>query len=193
MTIQEFLEQFGNNNTPHPKENREIELDFEWLPTNEQEFLDTINKAPFNILKGLGFRKYANVNSILSENTVRTQNPIQMTVMSVSSYEEFKGKLIDLITNGRIEDSSVIELSTPNLPTELLPEDQDLILFPKEWHSLIPEDFELTFITGEREGFKKEVFSDEARFGCLAYGFTRPVNIEDNEIYLINELRDAND
>lgn len=193
MSIQEFLEQFGNDNNPHPKENRTTELDFEWLPSNEEEFMNTVNNAPFNILKGLGFRKYATLNSILSENLTRTYSPVQMTVMSVSSYDEFKDKLIDLITKGRVEGSAVIELGNPKLPTEPLEIDQDLILFPKEWHSLIPEDFPLTFITGEQEGFKRGVFSDESRFGCLAYGFTRPINIEDNEVYLINELRDEND
>ena len=193
MTIQEFLEQFGNDSTPHPKENREQELDFEWLPSNEEEFLNTINNAPFSILKGLGFRKYDTMNSIRIENAVRTQNPVQMTVMSISSYEEFKDKLIDLITNGRVEDSAVIELNNAKLPTDLLPEDRDLILFPKEWYPCIPEDFELTFITGEIENFKNEIYSDEARFGCLAYGFTRPINPGDEETYLINELRQNND
>lgn len=48
-------------------------------------------------------------------------------------------------------------------------------LFPKEWYAIIPNGFKVTDINGEDESFKRGVTDDDYRFGCLSFGFIKPV------------------
>lgn len=48
-------------------------------------------------------------------------------------------------------------------------------LYPGEWYRHIPAGYEVLTINGEREPFEPGK-TDDRRFGCLAYGFTRPTD-----------------
>jgi hypothetical protein len=41
-----------------PQFDRINKLEFEWKPQNEKEFMSIVEKAPYDILKGLGFSKW---------------------------------------------------------------------------------------------------------------------------------------
>ena len=45
-----------------------------------------------------------------------------------------------------------------------------LMLFPKEWYSLIPAGYSVEVISGETESFQPDITDNDYRFGCLAYG-----------------------
>lgn len=61
-----------------------------------------------------------------------------------------------------------------NGPTEKLENDIDIILFPGEWHDIIPKGFVVTGLYGETYAFDPNIDGDDIRFGCLAYGIQRP-------------------
>jgi hypothetical protein len=44
-------------------------------------------------------------------------------------------------------------------------------LFPKEWYDIIPDGYQITYISGEQGEFKRRKTDDDYRFGCLAFGF----------------------
>jgi hypothetical protein len=48
-------------------------------------------------------------------------------------------------------------------------------LYPGEWYDSIPEGYPMACIDGETEEFKKGETDNDIRYGCLAYGFTRPI------------------
>lgn len=79
----------------------------------------------------------------------------------------------------RIWDTMNNIISENETSKELLKEDENVILFPGEWYNVIPEDFIVTDIFGEENPFKKNVSDDDIRFGCLAYGFRRKINKND--------------
>lgn len=56
-TFIEDLNKFIDNFNSIP-EDRLKDLDYEFKPKNEKEFILTINESPLNILKGLGFKKW---------------------------------------------------------------------------------------------------------------------------------------
>lgn len=55
-------------------------------------------------------------------------------------------------------------------------EPDTLYLYPAEWFDCIPEGTLVTDIFYTKETFSKETSSNDKRFGCLAYGFTRDKN-----------------
>lgn len=193
MTIQEFLEFMGDrvnvNNILNPKENRDNELDYDYVPSSEEEFYQVIDKAPFSFLKGLGFRKYATLNEIISENRQKkVSDKLDIPIVYGEDFEDIL-KGIEKVIEGKVDNTISLEFGRGNAPIDLLPENMDIILFPKEWYDSIPHGFKTTTITGEIEPFDKEYLSEESRYGCLAYGITRGLEPESNDVYLISELR----
>ena len=66
-----------------------------------------------------------------------------------------------------------------------IPEDRPtemLWLFPGEWYECIPDGLEMVDIFGDREYFKRGVSDDDIRFGCLPYGFVKPLTNGDSAI-----------
>lgn len=47
-------------------------------------------------------------------------------------------------------------------------------LYPREWYDFIPEGYEVVDIFGDREPFKHGETDTDQRCGVLAYGFTTP-------------------
>lgn len=62
-----------------------------------------------------------------------------------------------------------------SIPLTLLEKDENIFLFPKEWYNIIPEGFIVTGLYGEKYAFEKAIASDDIRFGCLAFGITKPI------------------
>lgn len=48
-------------------------------------------------------------------------------------------------------------------------------LFPKEWYGIIPKGLMVKSIDGEVAPFEPGVTDDDYRFGCLSFGFFKPV------------------
>lgn len=139
---------------------RSWELDFDYIPSSDQEFIDTIQNAPWPILKGMGFLIWDSYNHVVEENQHKPQvDLIQLPTLNMAS-NQITSMEFDL---GRGQD-----------PTEKLAIDQDIILLPAEWYGAIPEGFELISISGRKELFKKGVTDNDQRFGCLAFGILRP-------------------
>ena len=67
-----------------------------------------------------------------------------------------------------------------NAPDEILKDigmgkwDEKTWLYPFEWYDYIPEDYEVVSISGKTEKFQKGITDNDIRFGCLAFGFSRP-------------------
>ena len=55
-----------------PQFERKEKLEFESLPKTEEEFHKVINDAPWDILFGMGFRKWDTMNNIIMKNKERT-------------------------------------------------------------------------------------------------------------------------
>ncbi len=46
-------------------------------------------------------------------------------------------------------------------------------LYPKEWYTTLPNGINVIDIGGKLEKFKRDISDDDARYGCLPYGFVR--------------------
>lgn len=53
--------------------------------------------------------------------------------------------------------------------------DEDIWLFPYEWYGVIPNRFVVTNLWGRDHIFEQGVSSNNARYGCLCYGFRRAI------------------
>lgn len=144
---------------------RTHQLEFNWIPENQAEFYAVVNKAPWTILKGLGFGKWDTMNNLIKENNGKPKSDI----------------LEIPILNAAGENLCVNLGATKGVPTELLNPDEDVILFPGEWFDIIPEGFEVTDINGLTYRHNKETADDDIRYGCLAYGIRRPVTFSKAE------------
>jgi hypothetical protein len=141
-----------------PQFEREEPLEYGYRPKNEEEFKVIIEKAPWKILEGLGFRKWDSMNNIIKENMSRNDKSVSIQIINARPGEE-KEMVFDLTHKG--------------CPTELLDPDEEVILIPGEWYRLIPDGFMVTDIFGITEPFIKGETDDDIRFGCLSYGIRR--------------------
>ena len=158
------LQQFFDENFPEgvrfitPQFERAEKLDFQWKPSNYHEFITTVTKAPFDILKGFGFRKWDTMNNCIKENQNKpVSKPISIPIVNPTG------------------DTINMDIGRKNHPIELLETDEDIILFPGEWYDIIPDGFVVTGLYGEKYPFDNTTSSNDIRFGCLAYGITRPL------------------
>lgn len=71
-TFHKFLNRFKE-----VPEHSLTEADYEFLPTNKEEFLQIVNDAPLNILKGLGFKKWMDAEK------ARHINPLSMELKPI--------------------------------------------------------------------------------------------------------------
>ena len=138
-----------------PQFERTSALEFNWKPANDEQFYAVIEKAPLNILLGLGFRRWETMNNLIKENF---QKPIK---------EEIK---IPMINSDK---DFVVDIGRGQAPTQLLEVDEDVLLFPCEWYNLIPDGLRVTGLYGELDIFKKDESDDDIRCGCLPYGIRR--------------------
>lgn len=143
-----------------PQFERTEPLDFDWIPQTAEQFYAIVEKAPWNILKGLGFGKWDSMNNLIAENSKRKQNDVHR---------------IPFIN--KPEEDLVVDMSKrTDVPSELLEVDEDVILIPGEWYNIIPDGFIVTGLYGEQHPFKKGESDDDIRFGCLPYGIRRVIN-----------------
>lgn len=141
-----------------PQFERTEKLEFEWKPQTKEEFLAIVEKAPWNILKGFGFRKWDTMNNVIGENKSKpVKDKISIPIINAP------GETYD-VDCGR-QDSPIVEL----------PIDQDIILLPGEWYNVIPDGFMVIGLFGEKYPFKTGKSDDDIRYGCLPYGITRPI------------------
>ena len=154
-----FKENLGNNiQIITPQFERKEKLEFEYIPNTAEEFKAIVEKAPWDILMGMGFRKWETINNIINENKGK---PIS-------------DKISIPIINAPGENLE-IECGRGGAPIQELIEDEDIILIPGEWYNAIPDGFIVTGLYGEKYPFKKGESDDDIRFGCLPYGITRVV------------------
>ena len=142
-----------------PQFDRNEQLEYDYKPETKAEFMAIVEKAPLNILQGLGFRKWDTMNNCIKDNQK----------MPVSNKIEFP------IINSKSKEVYVTDIGRKNAPIKLLAIDEDIILFPAEWYSIIPDGFIVTGLNGEQYPFKNGYIDDDTRFGCLAYGIRRPI------------------
>jgi len=146
---------------------RTWKLDFNYIPANDQEFIDTVTNAPWYILKGLGFCIWDTINKVAEENAAKPE----INILAIPAYD------MNLNAAGTVD----FDLGRGDDPVEKMEVDHDIILLPGEWYNSIPEGFKLYSITGREERFKKGVTDDDQRFGCLAYGILRPSEMQKDQ------------
>ena len=142
---------------------RTWDLDFQYIPKNESEFIDTVTNAPLYILKGLGFCYWDTINAVAKENAKKPKHDL----VSIAAYELMQG---DLVPSDK---PLMFDMGHKDNPTLQQSVDEEIWLIPGEWYNVIPEGFILTCITGRDEPFKKGETDNDIRFGCLAYGIKR--------------------
>lgn len=140
-----------------PQFDRIRELDFQWKPDSPMEFMGTVENAPWEILKGLGFGKWDKMSELVKENAAKPKHN-QVSIPVINSNENF-----------------IVDIGHKNAPLETDIGEDWVLLFPHEWYGLIPDGFMVTGLNGERYAFKKGVSDDDKRFGCLPYGITRKI------------------
>lgn len=138
-----------------PQFERTEPLEFDWKPSTKKQFMAIVEKAPLEILFGLGFRKWDTMNTLIKEN-------------HGSSLVEFP-----VINSPNDKETITFKVGSDKVPTKLLDIDEDVLLFPGEWFDLIPEGFKTTGLYGEETVWEKAKADDDIRFGCLAYGIRR--------------------
>lgn len=139
---------------------RTWELDFNFIPNSEAEFLECLTEAPTDILKGLGFCLWDTINTIADENASKPiSNPVTIPAINIDGSDA-----------GQI----TFDVGRGNAPTTKRKKDMDIWLIPGEWYDYIPDGYLLTDICGRQEPFKRGKTDNDIRFGCLAYGILRP-------------------
>lgn len=142
-----------------PQFERKEKLEFEYIPSTPEQFQAIVDKAPWDILKGMGFRKWDTMNNVIGENKDKhVSNKISIPIINAPEGENYE-----------------VECGRGEAPIEELTEDQDIILIPGEWYNAIPNGFIVTGLYGEKYPFEKGKSDDDIRFGCLPYGITRAV------------------
>jgi len=145
----------GNYTISTPQFDRLEKRDYEYVPYTKDQFYGVIQKAPWDILKGMGFSKWDSMNNLIEENNLRKEGD-KIEIPFINSDGTFT------VDNGK-----------KNLQSEPLENDEDVILFPGEWFNSIPKGFILTGLFGESYEFDKNTSDDDTRYGCLPYGFRR--------------------
>ena len=159
-----------------PQFERTEKLEFEYVPATEEQFRAVIEKAPWDILKGMGFRKWDTMNNIIAENNEKpAKHTIQIPIINPE----------DIDLDAKQPDDAKIKIEGSNLcvevgketgcPSELLEVDEDILMIPGEWYNSIPNGFMVTGLWGESYPFEKGKSDDDIRFGCLPYGIRRAV------------------
>lgn len=143
---------------------RTWDLDFNYIPSNDQEFIDTIANAPWYILKGMGFCIWDKYNHVAEKNAAKPEH----SIIEMPAYD------MNLNEAGTVK----FDVGRGNAPTVKLEVEHDILLIPGEWYNSIPEGFELIDICGHKELFKKGETDNDIRFGCLAYGIIRPSSMQ---------------
>ncbi len=141
-----------------PQFERTEELDFHYVPDNEDDFNAVLGNAPWDILKGMGFGKWDTMNNVIKENQGKS-----------------KAKMIEIPIINAEQTMQISVGRKPEHPVKLLEEDMDIVLFPGEWFDAIPEGFMVTGLYGQTYPFHVALGDDDIRAGCLAIGFQRPV------------------
>ena len=75
--------------------------------------------------------------------------------------------------NNIIKENATSKYHEPNRPKKKLKFDEDILLFPKDWWKVIPENFVVTGLWGEEYQFHGNETDNDSRFGCLGYGIRR--------------------
>ena len=171
-------EQISITTSPHERSKSET---IKPVPQTEAEFYRIINNAGWQELKEYGFRKWDTMNNLISENidTKDESKMVSIPAFNISSVEDIADIIVGAVNGEDLQpDSSMlVDLSTviPR-PTQLLDEDEWVMLFPGEWYGLIPDGFKCTGLWGQEEDFiKGGETDDDTRFGCLAYGIRRKI------------------
>ena len=138
-----------------PQFERTEELDFNYIPKTEEDFNAVLGNAPWDILKGMGFRKWDTMNNVIKENVQKSE--ARTVGIPVINGPPMK------VNIGRER----------NHPVTSLDKDRDILLFPGEWFNSIPEGFIVTGLNGDEYPFYKSLADDDIRFGGLPYGFQR--------------------
>ena len=150
-----------------PQFERTEPLEFEFKPKTTSEFRQIVDSAPWNILKGLGFRKWDSMNNLIAENK---EKPVSKVVnIPILNSEDIPPEKRAEYPTGCL----VVDIGRKDAPTELLEVDEDVCLIPGEWYEVIPDGFMVTGLDGEQYPFKNGESDDDIRFGCLAYGIRR--------------------
>lgn len=142
-----------------PQFDRNWELDFTFIPKNDDEFRDFVKECPTERLKGFGFGLWGSYNEQIEENQLKPVHNI------------IKLPAIDLTGEGK--ETFEFDAGRKDAPITTLKEDKDIYLLPAEWYNSIPDGFELVDICGKKEFFKNGKTDNDQRFGCLAYGILR--------------------
>ena len=93
----------------------------------------------------------------------------------LSQFERIDGKVITY-TPTTIAEYDALK----NAPDDILKDiglsqwDEKIWQYPAEWYDYIPEGYEIIDIRGEIKKFQKGITDDERRFGCLAFGMSKP-------------------
>lgn len=138
-----------------PQFERSYELDYKYVPKDEDEFYGVINDAPVEFLKGCGFGLWDKMDNVVAENVQKPKN------------KYFRIPIIN--SDG---EAKIINVGRKNAPTKTN-KNYLILLFPNEWYNAIPNGFKVTGLSGEQYPFKKGDTDDDIRFGCLAYGILR--------------------
>ncbi len=164
MDLFQFLEKEfpeGCSFTTSQELGRKDKLEFDWLPESQQEFTAIIEKAPYDVLLGFGFMKWDTMNHCIAENQRQPKKQtVSMPIINQPG-EEYK-----------------IEFDNSANPTELLPVDEDIILFPERWLDIIPDNLPVTGLFGEKVIFKikhKKRYMWGSADGFAAIGITRKI------------------
>lgn len=142
-----------------PQFERTWDLDFNFIPKTNEEFIEVVTQAPIDILKGMGFCFWDTMNSIAAENAIKPKSKI-IHIPAIN-------------LDGSDAPDFDFDIGRGNSPIQLQDVDEDIYLIPGEWYNSIPDNYPLTSITGRIEPFKKGKTDNDIRFGCLAYGIRR--------------------
>jgi hypothetical protein len=129
-------------------------LDFDFIPKNDSEFLEFVRDCPTEMLKGFGFSKWDTYNAVIEENAAKP----------VSNKISFPAFNID----GSQSEDFVFDSGRGNAPIKPLTEDRDIWLLPAEWYNSVPENYTLIDISAKSHIFKRGVTDDRLIFNLSA-------------------------
>ncbi len=115
-------------------------------------------------------------------------NPIAKKIRELLSVGDFEEVGVVLPQFERIDGKEITYVPTTiaeydalkNAPGNILKDiglgqwDDKIWLYPVEWYDYIPEGYEVVFISGESEKFQKGVIDNDRRYGCSAFGLSKP-------------------
>ena len=126
------------------------------MEKNTLAFGDT-NPIAKKIRDMLGVGDYEEVGAVLPQFDRTDGKTITYVPTTVAEYDALK----------KAPDDILKEIGLVNW-------DEKIWLYPAKWYDYIPEGYEVVDICGETEKFQNGVMDDDMRYGCLAYGLSRP-------------------